>query len=528
MRNAAPVPKAVAACLALVLSTAHKAGADPAPVPPGGDKMLFALIVGVNRSVDADLAPLVYADDDAVRYRELFRTLGARTYLLTRPDANTRQVFPEAVADAREPRASELWRASGSLSDDIAQAHRAGAKAALYVVYAGHGGVDEDGRAYITLEDARIGGEELGRRLVDAPAADQTHIIVDACYSYYLAYERGPGGKRREAHGFTDFRGLAARKNVGLLLSTSSARESHEWEGFQAGVFSHEIRSGLYGAADADRDGYVSYREIAAFVMRANQAIPNERFRPDVFARPPPGGSELVDLHAALARKLSIDREARAGHYYLEDERGNRLADFHNAPGQALELVRPAQSSAAYLHRVADDREFRLPPTPEHLLLSQLEASSSSSHARGAAHHAFSLLFSLPFDEQAVRDYSFSSGSMPAPDSTRAREPRNDGKARTIAGVAGLGVATIATGLGVAFSLRARALAAEADNANQMRAAQLNEEIHSRNVAAGVSFGVAGAAAIVGAVLWFWPEKAARPSVAVAPGGGFLGVSGRF
>ena len=66
-------------------------------------------------------------------------------------------------------------------------------------------------------------------------------------------------------HGFADVKGLRPRENVGLLLSTSSARESHEWSGFESGVFSHEVRSGLYGAADADGDGRVSYAEIAAF-----------------------------------------------------------------------------------------------------------------------------------------------------------------------------------------------------------------------------------------------------------------------
>ena len=74
--------------------------------------------------------------------------------------------------------------------------------------------------------------------------------------------------------------------------------ESHEWAGFEAGVFSHEVRSGLFGAADADGDGRVTYAEIAAFVRRANEAIPADRFRPQVLARPPQGDGMLVDLRA--------------------------------------------------------------------------------------------------------------------------------------------------------------------------------------------------------------------------------------
>ena len=83
--------------------------------------------------------------------------------------------------------------------------------------------------------------------------ADESHLIIDACYSYFLAFGRGPGGRRREVPSFATAEGLAGRSDVGLLLSTTSARESHEWAGFQAGIFSHEVRSGLYGAADLRR-----------------------------------------------------------------------------------------------------------------------------------------------------------------------------------------------------------------------------------------------------------------------------------
>src|SRR5207302_8747688 len=136
--------------------------------------------------------------------------------------------------------------------------------------------------------------------------SDQSQLIVDACYSYFLTLERGPGGSRHDIPGFAQFGGLAKRENVGLLLSTSSARESHEWSGVESGVFSHEVRSGLYGAADADGDGVVTYPEMVAFIERANAAIPGERFRPDVFARAPRLSSQLVDLRQANRRQIQI------------------------------------------------------------------------------------------------------------------------------------------------------------------------------------------------------------------------------
>src|SRR4051794_26834611 len=217
----------------------------------------FALILGVNKSVDADVAQLRYADDDAARYLDLFRSLGARSYVLTRPDANTRRLHPQVAAEAMLPVRSDFDRATALLAADVAQARQRGVKTVLYFVYAGHGNVKE-GKGYLALEDGRIDANELETQLLGRIPADQTHIIVDACYSYFLTLERGPGGQRHDIHGFSQFGGLAQKDNVGLLLSTSSARESHEWSGVESGVFSHEVRSGLYGAADVDGNGRVS------------------------------------------------------------------------------------------------------------------------------------------------------------------------------------------------------------------------------------------------------------------------------
>src|SRR5262249_13724029 len=190
----------------------------------------------------------------------------------------------------------------------------------------GHGELSASGGA-ILLADARLYGLDLSS-LIDEVHADRTHLVVDACYSSFLAYERG---RRHKVQGFARLTPLVDRPDVGLLLSTSAARESHEWEGIQAGVFSHEVRSGLYGAADADGDGRISYREIAAFVERANANVPNERFRPDVYARPPKGDDLLFDLRSALAaRRIDVGGEL-AAHYRLEDDRGVVLAEFHSA-----------------------------------------------------------------------------------------------------------------------------------------------------------------------------------------------------
>jgi hypothetical protein len=488
-------------------------------------KATFALIVGANQSVDG-VPPLKYADDDAARYLDLFRLLGARTYLLARLDDNTRRLHPQAAAEADEPKRAPFDRAVQQLAQDVAQAKARGVETVVYLVYAGHGNVRE-GQGYITLEDARITGAELAQIVARVPAA-RVHVIVDACASYFLAYSRGPGGERRPLEGFRAS-ALTEDARVGVLLSTSSARESHEWEAFEGGVFSHEVRSGLYGAADANGDGEVSYREVAAFVARANAAVPNERYRPDVYARAPRGSDTLLDIRAGLQRRLVIEGK-HAGHYFLEDARGVRIADVHNGPAQTLSLVRPGPSGPVYLRRAADDREFVVGSQPEVVALADLPESEPRTRARGAAHEAFSLVFALPFDSAVVAEYREPPPpAMPPPETDDDRHARSAGALRTTLGLAALGVGAVGLGVGTYFALSARAESNGASaSESQADAVARNDRIATANAGGAVSFVVGGAAVVTGAVLLLWPSAPKNAQVSLFPGGAAVGYGHSF
>ena len=385
-RSRRRLPAVVLAALvlaALVLGGGGRAVAADAATPTAR----FALVIGVNQSADPAEPTLRYADDDAALYFELFRGLGARTYLVTRLDDNTRRLHPQAAAEAILPRRAAFEQTSAQLWADVARARGEHVRTILYLVYAGHGSVS-DGQGSIALEDTQLGGAALAR-LIERSGADEAHVIIDACYSFYLAYPRGPGGRRRALSGLRQLGPLAESERVGLLLSTSSARESHEWEGFQAGVFSHEVRSGLMGAADADGDGRISYREIAAFVERANAAIPNERFRPDLYARPPRASELLLDLEPALARHVVVPGGA---HFVLENADGVRLADVHGAAGRTTQLVLHKGAPALYLREIGSTLEFHIPAAPDVVELAMLEPAVARVAERGAAHEAFSRL----------------------------------------------------------------------------------------------------------------------------------------
>jgi len=548
-----PGARAVSLAVAMVLvvlagaaAAAAEAPAAPSAAPPPPPAARFAIIVGVNQSVDGDARPLRYADDDAAAYLELFRALGARTYLLSRFDEGTRRLHPQAVAESLDPRRRELDRLIEQVAADVALARRRGVPTLVYFVYAGHGSV-ENGRGYLALEDARLFGADLEQLIVDRVGGAETHFIVDACYSVFLAMSRGPGGERREAHGFSTLGGLAARPGVGLLLSTSSARESHEWSEFQAGVFSHEIRSGLLGAANADGDEQISYREIAAFVQRANSPIPNERFRPDVYAKEPASGRNLLDLRTGLARRLELDGE-HPGHYFIEDARGVRLADFHNARGQLLHVMRPPGAGPLYLRRLGGqaegDLEYVMDAAPAVLRLGDLHAQPLTTVARGAAQESFRLLFSLPFSQQNVDELVVEPPAViveappetpPPPtasDAAPGSAPHTSWRRPVAIGLLAVGAAAAAGGTwAVTSALEAK----ERNEYDQAGVYHTNALIQRHNTWARALYGISGAAVATGTLLLLWPWLTGgdQPPVAVGVSHGGAGETvfewtGRF
>jgi hypothetical protein len=246
-----------------------------------------------------------------------------------------------------------------------------------------------------------------------------------------------------------------------------------------------------------------------------------------VYARPPRKTGELIDLRAALERRLEIDG-AHAGHFTLEDERGVRVAELHSAPGQAVQLVRPAPSGLYYLRRARDDHEFVIEAAPDVIALASLEPRPLRDGARGAASLAFGELFSLPFDARAVERYAFRPPSPPPsinwPDAHRASPAR---KRRVWAAVATLGSGVLVAGAALGLTLESSAIMnGVGPSTSEAAAAQKSDQARAFQTSGGVLFGVAGAAAIAGVTLLLWPDRPAPISVAASPSGAFL--SARF
>ncbi len=400
--------------------------AQPTPTPSPGpalrtaaEPLRFAVVVGNNVSLDGGRPDLHYADDDAARYFDMLQPLApGRVTLLAKLDRDTERLFPDARRHAVTPRRAQLLNAGKRLAEQVRAAKQRGLQTEVYFVFAGHGDVDR-GTGYVELADGRFDANDLERWLRSIPFT-RAHVILDSCNSFFMLGVRKPGG-RHFATAADSARSLAARlPNVGVFLSTSSEGETFEWSEIQSGIFSHVVRSGLLGAADADGDGSVSYVELAGFVDTATGDVKNPNMRPHVYFRGPGARDDapiLSRMPEAGVRRFSL-RDALGLRVRLRDAEGLVLLDAHSEPGTPLHLALPEQwVGGAVVERTAKGERtakmYTLPDSTEPVRLDALQPIAMRGAARGPA-EVFEKLFARPYGPLALANYRSERSTRPA------------------------------------------------------------------------------------------------------------------
>jgi Caspase domain len=491
--------------LALCFASAT-ARAQPTGRLDGGTQAVrrFALVIGNNSPFGTPRGMLRYADDDAAATHRLLLEAGVASTLLTRLDADSTRLVDTPPAGA--PTKEQVQHVFTRLADEIRRANAGGTETELLLFYSGHGDV-EHGEGFVALEDARLTRSELFEFLANSTAS-RNHVFIDACKSYFLVFERGPGGERTEFTGTLAPQRIPAHlANTGFVLSTSSDRESHEWERYQGGILSHQLRSALRGASDTDRDGHINYAELGAFLTVANQHIDNPRFRPDFMVRPPKDDLSHSILTWNRPHSLLFMRKDW-GHFYIEGRKGERLLDAHPHQDQSLQLWLPAERPL-FIRKHDDTHEYVVatlsPVEVEALVPARVEIAS-----RGALNLALERLFDRPFKHSDVVAYSkvHRAEHSSAPRDTQ-EEPSPWTLRHVLGGAAiGAGVASL-TLFGVGYGTYLSA----ADK-SQVETARLNRRIESTYQTAGI---VALGAAVLGVgwgLVWLSEDNEPR---AVAP-----------
>lgn len=403
-----------------------------------------ALIITNNKSLTLGRADLHYADDDGLKWRQLFEDLGAHTTLLTTLDGPTR-----LLATTPAPEAPTRKNLEDAVTRLAARMNETAGPDTLTLVFAGHGDI-AGGEGFLELEDGRLTATDLERLLAQLPAA-RIHLVIDACNAYFMLHPRKPGAKTvaRSVDG-----GLLERHpHIGALLSTSAEALSWEWSEIQSGLFSHALRSGLRGGADLDRDGRVTYRELDGFLSIAHATLP-DGFKPRLFIRAPRVEGDLPVATLTRTRPLVLDT---ARHVALSDGRGIRLFEGHFEAGSPLPLVLPAgpinisERTASGLRQATSDDGPLAPATAE-------------EEARARGDQRLNQLFSTPFGAESFARWAEAPPQPEAPygvstqdvarlGSVLATGARFEATSRRTSGVILLGVGALTGGLALGAAL---------------------------------------------------------------------------
>jgi len=356
-----------------------------------------AVIVGVNDGVDAggEASPaLRYADDDAFAYAQLFAQSGYRVFLHVAPDRETAEVRADELQGLRSPSKAELTSSLAAAAREARKARAAGARADLVVVYVGHGRLDGNGSASLTLADGGWQRSELIEQLFETADFDLVHLIVDACHAAAMVAGRGDAARVDD-----DFQTMLARgvladyPHVGVLMGASADQTAFEWSRVQGGVFSHVLRSGMRGAADVDEDGRIVYGELHGFVLSALEGVPSP-YRQKVLIRPPAKAPLAALVEHGETRRLRVGSSGRVAVWGPH----GMVAEAHREAPYSLTLPpnRPLEAEV-------NGARFRLDGEQ---LVPEVARGHMAERSAGVADAVHRGLFALPFDASYYRAFA--------------------------------------------------------------------------------------------------------------------------
>ncbi len=282
----------------------------------------YALVVGISqyRNLPAK-AQLKFAHRDAEEFARLLRSESGGGLSST-----TMRVLMDGQAT--------LSAIRGALHTWLPQA--AGANDVVYIFFAGHGVVAEQGEAYFVAHDSDpqnlhstgLSFREVNETLSTRLKSSLVIVLADACHAGTIGWTDNSAisGAAQTA---LENMGSRDKSFLKLLASRPSEQsfESDRWDGGH-GIFTHALLTGLRGEAEQDRDGVVRVSELIEHVSRLvpkeTQSQQNPRvagnFEPRLplavlkgeAARPKAAGPDLsIDVVGPAGTGVYVDRSYR-------------------------------------------------------------------------------------------------------------------------------------------------------------------------------------------------------------------------
>ncbi|MBL4632532.1 MAG: caspase family protein [Kofleriaceae bacterium] len=516
-----------------------------APALVHAETVNYAIVIGNNAPPSGDsqqtssLKELRYADDDAARYFRFFEHLG-EARLLTVLDQRSQRRFPGLASKAEAPTLANVLSVVGLYRTKM-QADRArGDTPILYFVFSGHGARTKDGDAFLALSDENLTQDVLYDDILAKLPSSYAHLIVDACHAGGVIGVRGDFFDK-EVDGATaavskedllPVLGNSRMKqfpHLGILLSASLGEEAHEWSEIESGVFTHELLSGLLGAADVNGDRQIEYSEIRAFVAAANRNVKDARARPQIVARAPRANERvsLVTISDIPSARLLEGDASTLGRFFIELPTGERYLEAHVANGTETTLLIPA--GQAFIR--TDTHEATLPSGAD-LNFADLRWAPRRTTSRGSLEESYRTdLFDAPYGRSYYQGWvdSMNGASVvfDAPGthlsvSVAERDAPNTTPAVSLAALSGLsGVVALTTGY-----LTYSAWSDWDDTKMQVASDKIRSRYERYRAIAITSTAVSIASGA--AAWWLWPESSTSLAPTYVADGAGLSVSGTW
>ncbi len=398
----------------------------------------FAIIAASNRAPQKNMEKLQFADDDAAKNYEFFSKITDKAYLYTVFDATTQKMFPDLTKKTKPATLNRLAYTASQIGKKIRKYKKRGYTSEFYLVYSGHGTLLPGKEGAVTLDRGVLTRSDLFKKVLKRVGADYSHVIVDACNAYYLVHSKGEWkedrGEKLEkpVEEFFSDEDLENYPGLGVVLSTSSEAETHEWGEWSSGIFSHEVRSALTGAADINEDQMVTYSELLAFVDAANLKVKDPKARLNIFARPPARDLSRPLSVISTSKKLTylyLPKDL-SGRFHLDDDRGVRYADFHKNNEQQLTVGLVPRKT--YWLRDKRNEYIITASKGDEVNASHLESKGLSMKSKGVVADNFKqFLFLQPYGQSFYEGY-IAKTSLPSVIETKEEEPKVASLPKTI------------------------------------------------------------------------------------------------
>ena len=275
----------------------------------------FAFLVGANNGGKGRVL-LRYAVDDAKAFEAVLQEMGG--------------LLPSDSFFLEEPNRDRFFREIKQLSKDVAEARKKFRRVEVIFYYSGHS--DEES---LFLGDSRVTYQEF-RTLITSMDADVRIAILDSCASGALTLPKGVIKKSPFLMDTAyDMKGYA-------FLTSSSANEAAQESGrLKRSYFTHNLISGMRGAADMNLDGRITLNEAYQFAFdgtltqtektMAGPQHPNYHIQMS-------GTGDVVITEIWKSTAVLVLKEDIDGRFYIHNEDNVLIVELEKQSGRTISV----------------------------------------------------------------------------------------------------------------------------------------------------------------------------------------------